>query len=46
MKYIFDETKFTPLCEIMGRHGSDKGHIDTIIQHFTTAFLRTNVMKT
>ena len=25
MKYSFDEKKFTPLCEIMGRNGSDKG---------------------
>jgi SAM-dependent methyltransferase len=28
MNYIFDETKSTPLCEIMGRCGSDKGSID------------------
>lgn len=25
MNYLFDETKSTTLCEIMGRHGSDKG---------------------
>jgi hypothetical protein len=25
MNYLFDETKNTTLCEIMGRHGSDKG---------------------
>ena len=28
MKYLFDETKSTLLCEIMGRHGSDKGNIN------------------
>jgi hypothetical protein len=28
MNFIFDETKSTPLCEIMGRCGSDKGSID------------------
>jgi hypothetical protein len=28
MNYIFDEKKSTPLCEIMGRCGSDKGSID------------------
>jgi hypothetical protein len=28
MYYSFDETKHTPLCEIMGKHGSDKGSID------------------
>ena len=26
--YSFDETKYTPLCEIMGKHGSDKGSIN------------------
>ena len=28
MNYIFDEKTPTRLCEIMGRHKSDKGHID------------------
>ena len=28
MNYLFDEKKSTPLCEIMGRHGSDKGSIN------------------
>ena len=28
MNYIFDETIATPLCEIMGRNGSDKGSIN------------------
>src|SRR5210317_1288656 len=28
MNYLFDETKSTLLCEIMGRHGSDKGNIN------------------
>jgi hypothetical protein len=31
MKYLFDEKKSTPLCEIMGRHNSDKGSIN--IEH-------------
>jgi len=30
MPYTFDEKQSTPLCEIMGRHGSDKGSIDII----------------
>ena len=28
MAYSFDETKVTPLCEIMGRNNSDKGNKD------------------
>ena len=28
MNFIFDETKSTPLCEIMGRNKSDKGSLD------------------
>jgi len=28
MNYLFDETQCTDLCEIMGRNGSDKGHIN------------------
>ena len=28
MNYIFDETIYTPLCEIMGRNKSDKGSIN------------------
>ena len=30
MKFIFDESKSTPLCEIMGRYGSDKGSTNII----------------
>ena len=30
MNFLFDETKNTPLCEIMGRNQSDKGNIDII----------------
>lgn len=33
MNYLFDEKKHTPLCEIMGRYGSDKGHVDIINSH-------------
>ena len=28
MNYLFDEKQDTPLCEIMGRYGSDKGSIN------------------
>lgn len=28
MSYLFDEKQATPLCEIMGRQHSDKGHIN------------------
>jgi len=28
MNYLFDTTKSTPLCEIMGRHKSDKGSMN------------------
>ena len=28
MQYIFDEKTTTPLCEIMGKYGSDKGNIN------------------
>jgi len=28
MNYLFDETTATPLCEIMGRNNSDKGHLN------------------
>ncbi len=28
MKFLFNENQSTPLCEIMGRHGSDKGSIN------------------
>jgi hypothetical protein len=40
MDISFDETKHTPLCEIMGRHGSDKGHINiTWCKHnYTTLY--------
>lgn len=30
MNYLFDETKVTPLCEIMGRNRSDKGCINIL----------------
>jgi len=30
MNFIFDEKQATPLCEIMGRHKSDKGSIDIL----------------
>ncbi len=37
--YKFDETTSTPLCEIMGRNKSDKGHIDINISwHNYTTF--------
>lgn len=37
--FIFDETVPTPLCEIMGRHGSDKGDINiTTSWHNYTTF--------
>jgi hypothetical protein len=40
MNYSFDETKPTPLCEIMGRNKSDKGHIDitTSWHNYTTVY--------
>lgn len=39
MNYSFDETKFTPLCEIMGRNRSDKGHINIVASwHNYTTF--------
>jgi SAM-dependent methyltransferase len=28
MNYSFNEKQYTPLCEIMGKHGSDKGSVD------------------
>lgn len=28
MNFVFDEKKSTPLCEIMGRYNSDKGHVN------------------
>ena len=38
-EYIFDEKIHTPLCEIMGRYGSDKGSIDiTNCHHNYTTF--------
>jgi len=38
--YVFDEKKHTPLCEIMGRHNSDKGHINITNSHhnYTTFY--------
>ena len=39
MNYLFDEKKSTPLCEIMGRHKSDKGSINIICSwHNYTTF--------
>ena len=39
MNYIFNERQYTPLCEIMGRHGSDKGHLNiNDSQHNYTTF--------
>jgi SAM-dependent methyltransferase len=39
MKFCFDEKQSTPLCEIMGRHKSDKGHINiTDSSHNYTTF--------
>ena len=40
MNYLFDETASTPLCEIMGRHGSDKGHanISSAWHNYTTFY--------
>ena len=36
MNYLFDTKKSTPLCEIMGRHKSDKGSIN--IEYSCTYF--------
>jgi hypothetical protein len=40
MNYIFNEKQSTPLCEIMGRHKSDKGHvnINTSWHNYTTFY--------
>jgi SAM-dependent methyltransferase len=39
MEFSFDEKQATPLCEIMGRNGSDKGSIDiTTSWHNYTTF--------
>ena len=40
MIYLFDEKKSTPLCEIMGRHGSDKGsiNIESSWHNYTTFY--------
>jgi SAM-dependent methyltransferase len=40
MQYLFDENKSTPLCEIMGRHRSDKGsiHIQYSWHNYTTFY--------
>lgn len=42
-----DSTKATPLCEIMGRHGSDKGSaaIETCEHNYTTVYHRLLEMK-
>jgi len=40
MRYSFDEQVSTPLCEIMGRHNSDKGHTNIKLSHhnYTTFY--------
>lgn len=40
LKYLFDEKKSTPLCEIMGRYGSDKGclNIENSHHNYTTFY--------
>ncbi len=40
MNYLFNEKLATPLCEIMGRHKSDKGHVDITASHhnYTTFY--------
>jgi len=40
MDYVFDTKKYTPLCEIMGRHKSDKGsiHIKSSWHNYTTFY--------
>ena len=40
MTYSFDETKSTPLCEIMGRNNSDKGNLNitTSWHNYTTLY--------
>ena len=40
MSYIFDEKTSTPLCEIMGRNKSDKGHAlnETCKHNYTTVY--------
>jgi len=42
MDFVFDEKLATPLCEIMGRHQSDKGHINITRCHhnYTTFYYR------
>jgi hypothetical protein len=40
MNFVFDPTQSTPLCEIMGKNLSDKGHININISHhnYTTFY--------
>ena len=40
MNFIFDETKSTSLCEIMGRNKSDKGDVNITESHhnYTTFY--------
>ena len=40
MIYSFDEKRYTPLCEIMGKHQSDKGsiNIDSSWHNYTTFY--------
>ena len=42
MEIIFNEKQNTPLCEIMGRHGSDKGHINIMYckHNYTTLYYK------
>ena len=30
MAFVFETSESTPLCELMGRHGSDKGNVDIL----------------
>jgi hypothetical protein len=41
MDFVFDETQYTPLCEIMGRNRSDKGsiNISESVHNYTTFLL-------
>ena len=43
--YSFDEKKSTPLCEIMGRLGSDKGDINIIDSHHNYTTLYYSIFK-
>ena len=45
MNYSFDEKKSTPLCEIMGRYGSDKGSINIESSHHNYTTFYYNIFK-